>query len=650
MSPRVRLWLLFAASLAVALVAMGWVSLTALRAFRAEAAARRQAAAEEVVRLALWRMDTALAPLLAEENARPLFAYRPFYPAKSNLERALGEGPIAGPVLPSPLLTHPSPLATVYFQYEPNGQLTSPQAPTGADRAMAVPKYLSERAAAEAARRLEAWKSAVDRERLAARLPRHELARMDSVVSASARQAGRLPGSAKLVDSQQSRAGREFALRNEVLQQNVGAFQQAQQMPQLEADDATNAPYGAGGLLMTPLWLDGRLVLARRFSIEGRETIQGCLLDWPAVKTMLLDVVADILPKADLLPAVGASGDESRRLAALPLLLAPGGAANGLEPTASPLIASLALAWVCAALAAAAVAGLLWGVVRLSERRAAFVSAVTHELRTPLTTFQMYAEMLADGMVPEENDRRRYLHTLRAEALRLTHLVENVLSYARLERGRAAGRIETFAIAPWLKDVAGRLAARAEQAGMSLVVEPLPGERAFSPAEKCAAQEPSMSAASAEQKCRSSRAMVSANRSAVEQVLFNLVDNACKYAGGAADKRIHLGVELGERCVEIIVADHGPGIAPAARKRLFRSFSKTAAEAAASAPGIGLGLALSRRLARDMGGDLRFDASNAVAGARFVLRLPLVVKPFCPSDEECDDADQRRAAVHGEMK
>jgi C4-dicarboxylate-specific signal transduction histidine kinase len=69
----------------------------------------------------------------------------------------------------------------------------------------------------------------------------------------------------------------------------------------------------------------------------------------------------------------------------------------------------------------------------------------------------------------------------------------------------------------------------------------------------------------------------------------------------------------------LAVVDHGPGVSASFQRRLFRSFSKTAEEAAASAPGIGLGLALSRRLARDMGGDLRLDKSDD--GAKFVLEL-----------------------------
>ena len=61
---------------------------------------------------------------------------------------------------------------------------------------------------------------------------------------------------------------------------------------------------------------------------------------------------------------------------------------------------------------------------------------MTHELRTPLTTFRMYAEMLARGMVPDAARRQEYFDTLQREAERLTLLVENVLAYARLERGR----------------------------------------------------------------------------------------------------------------------------------------------------------------------------------------------------------------------
>src|SRR5207302_1176635 len=94
---------------------------------------------------------------------------------------------------------------------------------------------------------------------------------------------------------------------------------------------------------------------------------------------------------------------------------------------------------------------------------------------------------------------------------------------------------------------------------------------------------------------------------AIEQVLFNLVDNACKYAAGASDRRIHVEAALeGERAI-IRVRDHGPGVGAEEKRRLFSPFSKSAQRAASSAPGVGLGLALSRRLARAMKGDLRME-------------------------------------------
>lgn len=117
------------------------------------------------------------------------------------------------------------------------------------------------------------------------------------------------------------------------------------------------------------------------------------------------------------------------------------------------------------------------------------------------------------------------------------------------------------------------------------------------------------------------RAPVQVDPVSVEQVLLNLVDNACKYAGAASDRRIHLVASTSGGKARIEVTDHGPGI-PRARKRgLFRPFSKSAAEAARSSPGVGLGLALSRRIARKLGGDLRHEGPGE--GASFVLELPL---------------------------
>jgi signal transduction histidine kinase len=345
------------------------------------------------------------------------------------------------------------------------------------------------------------------------------------------------------------------------------------------------------------VWLGNTLVLARRVALDGTVYVQGCWLHWTNLKQSLLASVRDLFPTADLQPLTPSDGDKDARvLAFLPARFVVPPMSFAAVPFWSPIRVSLGVAWTCVLLAAIAVAMLLHGAVSLSERRGAFVSAVTHELRTPLTTFKMYSEMLAEDMVPDAEKRKQYLNTLCSEANRLSHLVENVLAYARLERGSARSRVERVTLHELIDRVKARFIQRAEQAGMKFVLD------------------------SEEQALKT---VVHVDVSAVEQILFNLVDNACKYAApDASEKTIHLEALPDGKFAMLRVRDHGRGISEAGARRLFRPFSKSAHEAAHSAPGVGLGLALCRRLSRSMGGDLRLDRLTK-DGACFVLMLPV---------------------------
>jgi signal transduction histidine kinase len=621
---------------------------------------------------------------VSQENVRPWFAYRSFVPADQAFSRMFNDKSSSGRLVPSPLLTADLlPHVLVYFQFEPDGQLTSPQVPTKQNLALAVPRHISQQAVEKALAQLGQVRSLTDRRRLAALLPERPPSPVQVVVSPLAPQAntavastptaanalvpssaaqtpaiGVQPGASQpaqqqaavqqseqafvnpspLTQSPQQRKAvkdrrvemqrdnGEDAVDRQVRQELVfqginntfaGQSQLAQSAFNFDANFANGVMLPStdiSGVPMTPLWIEGRLLLARRVVAGGQEYVQGCLLDWPTIKATLHDVIADLLPEASFEPVAGSNRDEARMLVALPVRLVPDVSNRGLlggpfseiadlfpdESTlnralVSPILVSLAVAWACMVLAAVAVAGLLAGVLRLSQRRASFVTAVTHELRTPLTTFQMYAEMLAEGMVRDADQQRQYLATLRAEAVRLTHLVENVLSYARLERGRTDGRRETLSLGELIERVEGRLAGRTEQAGLELSLE-------------------------GDEEARG--AMISVNVSAVEQVLFNLVDNACKYAADGPVRRLEISLAAVGGMAEVRVRDHGPGFSPGVQRRLFRPFSKSAREAAHSAPGVGLGLALSRRLARDMGGDLRLEGTSR-AGTCFVLGLPI---------------------------
>jgi len=404
------------------------------------------------------------------------------------------------------------------------------------------------------------------------------------------------------------RGGVQFERRNRAFQQYAGRAVSEQRYGNINSSTPVTVREGVS----RPLWVESRLLLARRVTVGKEVFVQGCWLNWEKIQKDLLAEVADLLPQATLTPVTREEDvDPSRMLATLPVRInvavPPWPEVASINPVEaimpavandvgmSPIRISLWLAWACMLLAALAVASLLLGVVSLSERRAAFVAAVTHELRTPLTTFRMYAEMLAEGMLPDESKRQAYLETLRAEADRLTHLVSNELSYARLERGRRSGRRERMPASQLLERAGQRLFDRATQAEMEFELEisddVLPIDVETDPA-------------------------------AIEQILFNLVDNSCKYAVMSDDRRIHLEAEKVGSELRLRVRDHGPGISAKASKRLFLPFSKSVHDAANSAPGVGLGLALCKRLAHELGGLLEIEPPNG-GGASFVLSLPV---------------------------
>jgi len=583
-------WIAFGGVLAVLLVAMVSVTVSTLDLARDEAAARRQAALEENVRLALWRMDSNLAPLIGQENARPYFAYSAFYPAERAYNRMFEELRRGEVIVPSPLLTEAREHVLLHFQLAPDGTLSSPSVPTSNMRDRAETDYTTGEKIEAAARVLDDLGRRLDRKRL--------LAAFAEERTVPAQQLTVLEDSDPTLNNQSqllAQSPEQQIVRNvNEYQARSRSFDQFSVQKGVDSP-ATSKPYKVTEPVFRAAWVGDVLILARRVRVNGSQYVQGCWLDWPSIRKWLLEDVRDLLPDAELEPVPDGAADRAARLlAGLPVRLVPGLVPAEPEPFLSPVGLSLVIAWGCVAVAGVAVGLLLVGAVSLSERRATFVSAVTHEMRTPLTTFQMYSEMLAEDMVTDAEKRRTYLATLCSEAERLSHLVENVLAYARLERGRRRSQLADLPVNGLLARADDRLGRRAEQAGMALVVEPNDA----------------------------AEASVRAEGSAVEQILLNLVDNACKYAAGAEDRRIHLDAHRTDGSIELTVRDHGHGISPDDRRRLFRPFSKSARDAAHSAPGIGLGLALSRRLARDMGGELLLDGS-ATQGAAFTLSLPL---------------------------
>lgn len=345
------LWLAFGSCLVVVLAAMAWVSETALELHQAEAAARNNAALEENVRLALWRMDSILAPLVTQENMFPPTNYG----LAPNLFRENRD---------------PNGFVSARFQLGSDGHVTT------------LPHRASD---VDAPGKPEAeWLATLDYATLLPKLPTDASLPWtitDPVFTS--------PPPGTTASQVAERDKNEFQARNRAVLSNTQ--QTWLNLNQNRSPGVPSPPAESSAGVMRPIWMGERLILARRAMLRGydvfnhnvvaseSECIQGAVLDWPRLRKFLQAEVADLLPEAVLRPAdIGVR--ESRLLAALPIAIEPGRFAAPDAPSGPlALVPTLCLAWAGVLVAALAVAILLWGVMRLGERRATFVSAVTHE-------------------------------------------------------------------------------------------------------------------------------------------------------------------------------------------------------------------------------------------------------------------------------
>ncbi len=353
-------------------------------------------------------------------------------------------------------------------------------------------------------------------------------------------------------------------------------------------------------------WKGESLQLVRSVNENGEKSLQGMTLKLESLTESLLSIATPVIGGAILEPtefadskgAVGNSKAVRLAMTTMPFEFVLPPLDWSEMDTTSGVKNSLWISWVAILVAFTAVAFLVRGIIVLSERRASFVSAVTHELRTPLTTFRMYSEMLAEGMVADEKKRHKYLWTMKSEADRLAHLVENVLSFSRIERGSARSMREVITSEVLLDKVTQSIEPRLSTAEVQIEVH-----------NKAQGEE------------------LDLDVSAVEQIVFNLVDNACKYGmPEEGEHEIELMLEVkqssGVRSLILAVKDRGRGIADSDKKKIFQPFNKSAQDAANDQPGVGLGLALCRRMARQMKGELRVEDREG-GGVVFTFELIL---------------------------
>lgn len=602
----------YGASVLLVLLGLAWVTWSALRL---EHQARVDAALHGRLLAALWRMESALSPIIARQAGWRYYDYLPFYPAERAYTRMFEEVRPGEVLVPSPLLLGAGDFALLHFQIGPENRLSSPQAPEGNMRDLAESAYVASDRIIESESRLDAlaeilgarraagWvigrgsiESLLEQEAPAPVEPMGKVAADDFVSrSAAAEQARR--GQRWESGPVQTRGDAPVRV------QEFDALAAAREMHRDMVELGSLADRVEGEL--TPVWRSGSkevgplLLWVRTVRVGDDEIVQGVWADWPRLRKHLLESVHDLLPEATLHPVYAgttpATVSGGHLLASIPAVLSPGEVPVPAGPVLTPARLALSGTWLAALTAIGAVGILLRAWMDLAERRGRFVSAVTHELRTPLTTFRLYSELLADNMVRDEASRAEYLGTLKRESRRLASVVENVLEYARLgERGRPAPpepidmRAALVRLTPALRDRAERVSMRLEE-----IVGVPEGVR------------------------------VRADEASLERIVLNLVDNACKYACEARDRRIVLSADRRGGVVTIAVRDFGPGVPSSERTSVFAAFHRTPRHANGPIEGLGLGLALAKGLARELGGDLTCETPHDGPGAAFVLTLPV---------------------------
>jgi two-component system, OmpR family, phosphate regulon sensor histidine kinase PhoR len=227
---------------------------------------------------------------------------------------------------------------------------------------------------------------------------------------------------------------------------------------------------------------------------------------------------------------------------------------------------------------------------QLENTRRDFVANVSHELRTPLSLIKGFVETLLEGAKDNPELAGQFLRTIEKHADRLTFLIEDLLTISRLESGRTVLDLHSVDLREEVQRVIDDLHARAGDRKTRLVNEVPPDLRARADTDR------------------------------LQQVLFNLVENAIKY--GRPESAVTVAAKTrSDNNIVVSVQDNGPGIPVEARERVFERFYRVDRARSRESGGTGLGLAIVKHIVQGHGGEVWVESEMGV-GTTFRFTLP----------------------------
>ena len=232
--------------------------------------------------------------------------------------------------------------------------------------------------------------------------------------------------------------------------------------------------------------------------------------------------------------------------------------------------------------------------LHLSRMKSNFMSTVSHEFKSPLTSIRQMAEMLVRGRVPSKEKQQKYYDTILQQSERLSHLMDNILDFSKMEEGQKIFRFEKADLAPVVADMVDLFRKNTEEQGFDIslsVPESLPD--------------------------------VEFDREALEQVMHNLLDNACKYSGESSSVEVQL-LAKGNKVV-ISVRDYGIGIGKEDHEKIFSRFYRAGEELTHTVKGSGIGLTIVKQIVDAHQGEITVESTPG-KGSLFSIILPLSQK------------------------
>ena len=248
--------------------------------------------------------------------------------------------------------------------------------------------------------------------------------------------------------------------------------------------------------------------------------------------------------------------------------------------------------------------------LRLNKLKTEFISNVSHELKSPLTSIRQMTEMLNDRRVDTEEQRFDYYGIMLDQSEHLSHLIDNILDFSRMEEGRKHYHFEKLDLVPLVEKMVNNFEHQQAERGFTFVFSSNIG-----------------------------KALVNADKQAIRQVFYNLLDNAHKYSGGSKIVEVELkaqgsglraqegfkneGTGIKDGMVVISIRDWGVGISKKDQDKIFDRFFRSNESQLLGIKGSGIGLTLVKRIVEAHQGRVEVESKQG-EGSTFYVFIPIL--------------------------